>query len=225
ALAGRPEQDFTMPPGIIRMDVCSPSGLLPTPQCQRVRSELFIEGTQPTTYDSMYQVIAIDRATGLIADELTPVERRVAQTFLVVPPEARDWALRNGVPQPPAGRALVTSNARVRLLDPDPYTVFEISTLIPLEAQRLRFTADATEGVVSVTYRLDDGTETRTLGTVSERPFALWWTLEPGRYQLTAEAVFADGTSAISEPIPFTVVMPDPFPQPPSAPGASGARG
>jgi penicillin-binding protein 1C len=225
ALAGRPEQNFTMPPGIIRMDVCSPSGLLPTPQCQRIRTEVFIEGTQPTTYDSMYQVIAIDRETGLIADDLTPIERRVAQTFLIVPPEARDWALRNGVPQPPAGRARVTETARVRLLDPDPYTVFEISPLIPLEVQRLRFTADAAAGVVSVTYRLDSGSDTQILGTVSERPFALWWTLAPGSYRLTAEAVFADGTRATSESIPFRVALPDPFPPPPPAPGTSGSRG
>lgn len=208
ALAGRPELSFTMPTGIIRMDVCSPSGLLPTPQCQRTRTELFIEGTQPTTYDSMYQVIAIDRETGLIADDLTPIERRLAQTFLVMPPEARDWALRTGVPQPPEGRTLVTSDARVRLLDPDPYTIFQISPLVPVETQRLRFTADAAEGVVSVTYRLDDGTDTTDLGSASERPYALWWTLTPGAYSLTAEAAFADGTSAVSDPIPFTVVLP-----------------
>lgn len=49
ALAGIPPQDFPRPSGIIEAEVCTESGLLATRWCppEKVRSELFIQGTQP----------------------------------------------------------------------------------------------------------------------------------------------------------------------------------
>lgn len=50
-----PVKDIEEPSGIVRMDVCKDSGDIPTPFCSqdirgnRVYSELFIDGTQPTT--------------------------------------------------------------------------------------------------------------------------------------------------------------------------------
>jgi penicillin-binding protein 1A len=50
-----PVKDIEEPSGIVRMDVCMDSGDIPTPFCSqdirgnRVYSELFIDGTQPTT--------------------------------------------------------------------------------------------------------------------------------------------------------------------------------
>ena len=50
ALLGRPALDFREPPGLTREQVCAMSGLPPNPDapCPHTRTELFIEGTQPT---------------------------------------------------------------------------------------------------------------------------------------------------------------------------------
>jgi penicillin-binding protein 1C len=202
-LLGQPELAFTEPPGLIRVEVCALSGKLPTPACPHRRLELFIPGTEPVEYDNFYQVLEIDRDTGLLADESTPPERRVEQTFIVLPQEARDWAVRNGIRQPPMG-ALVEipdSDQSLRLLEPDPYTVFQVSPVTPIDTQRLRLTVGTPPGTESVTYLLNG----RELGTVSNEPWELWWTLELGDHELIAQAVLNDGTTQISDPINFRV--------------------
>lgn len=46
----RPESTrIAMPNGIVRVRICGRTGLLPTPECQEVIEENFIEGTQPTS--------------------------------------------------------------------------------------------------------------------------------------------------------------------------------
>ena len=43
------------------------------------------------------------------------------------------------------------------------------------------------------------------LGTVERSPWDLWWALTPGAHELTAEAILADGTTQITDPLPFSV--------------------
>jgi penicillin-binding protein 1C len=202
-LLGQPELTFREPPGLVRQVVCATSGLLPTPDCPLTRSEVFIEGTVPTEPDNLYHRFVIDRETGLLADESTPPERRVSQVYLVLPQEARDWALRNGIRQPPTPATLVArgGDERLRLLEPDPYTVFQVSPMLPLETQRLRLTVVAPAGTQSVSYWMDG----RSLGTATGAPWELWWTLELGAHELVATAQTEDGTALRSDPLTFMV--------------------
>ncbi len=203
ALLGQPEVTFTQPPGFIRLEVCDLSGLLPTPVCPRRRLELFIDGTQPTEQDNLYQRFTIDTATGLLADDTTPPERRVERVYAVLPQEARDWGIRNGILPPPTGARVQAPDADqgLRLLEPDPYTIFRLSPLIPFDAQRIKLTVGAPPGTQSVRYYLDGDL----LGTVERSPWDLWWALTPGAHELTAEALLADGTTQITTPLPFSV--------------------
>jgi 1A family penicillin-binding protein len=202
-LLGQPELEFTRPEGLVQQEVCALSGLLPTPACPLRRMEWFIEGTVPTQPDNLYQIFAIDRETGLLADETTPPERLVDQVFIVLPQEARDWAARNGLRQPPIGAHIINpdEDEGLRLLEPDPHTSFEISPITPIETQRLRLTVGAPPGTQSVTYIMDG----EVLGTVDSEPWVLWWTLEYGEHELVATAVLGDGRQQTSDPIPFRV--------------------
>ncbi len=204
-LRGQPELAFRQPPGIVRAEVCLPSGLLPTPDCPLRRIEVFIEGTQPTTPDNIWQAFEIDRRTGLLATAATPPADRVRRVYEVLPQEARDWARRSGIPQPPPQAAVVVraEDDALRLLEPDPYTVFELSSTLPAAAQRLRLTVGAPQDTASITYWLDD----QPLGTVTDAPWALWWPLALGDHMLTAQALLRDGSTLTSAPIPFRVVQ------------------
>jgi membrane carboxypeptidase/penicillin-binding protein len=84
-LVGQPELEFQEPPGLLHVEVCALSGLLPTKACPLRHLELFIPGTEPTQEDNFYQTFVIDRETGLLADESTPPERRAEQVFVVLP--------------------------------------------------------------------------------------------------------------------------------------------
>ena len=117
-----PATDWSVPAGISRISVCDPSGMLPTPNCPAVVSEIFLDGNEPVSPDTLYRAVQINRETGRLATVFTPpalVEERV---FLTVPPEARAWAQTAGMatapeiydviqPPPPSPEVRITSPA------------------------------------------------------------------------------------------------------------------
>jgi len=201
-LLGQPELAFARPEGLVRAEVCATSGLLPTAYCPKTRWEWFIEGTVPAREDALYQPYTLDRRTGLLADDATPAEEREQRVYLVLPPEARDWAQRQGIPQPPIGAQRVgADDAAPRLLAPDPYTVFRLTPLLPADQQKIRLTVAAPPDTARVTYVLDGAA----LAEVAQAPFDHWWALQPGDHRIHAELVLADGAALATDEILFSV--------------------
>jgi membrane carboxypeptidase/penicillin-binding protein PbpC len=100
---GLPIQDFVRPPTIVELEVCADSGTLPSPVCPERRREIFFQEQPPLGPENdIHQLIMIDRNTGLRANEFcrANVEERY---YRVYPPDAREWALRQGIEQPPEG--------------------------------------------------------------------------------------------------------------------------
>ncbi len=72
-----PEKEFEQPEGIIRMNVDTISGKLPTKLSNSdprntVKSEYFIEGTQPTEFDDVHVELNVCTETGKLATEYCP---------------------------------------------------------------------------------------------------------------------------------------------------------
>lgn len=96
-----PLRPWNVPTGLSLVNVCDPSGLLPSENCPRVVTEIFLQGSEPTQVDNLYQVFQINRENGRLATVFTPpalVEERV---YLVVPPQAASWAQSAGLETPP----------------------------------------------------------------------------------------------------------------------------
>jgi membrane carboxypeptidase/penicillin-binding protein PbpC len=202
ALAGKPQTAFVQPPGLVRAEVCSPSGLRPTPDCPRTRTEWFLEGTAPTQPDNLYQTFKINTRTRGLADANTPPEFVVEQVFLVLPPEAQEWARQHGVPQIPDSHAqFPNTNTQLQLVSPDPNTVYQISPRLPRASQQIPLRVISASRLRSVTFVLDG----QSLATVEAEPFEWWWALEPGAHTLRARATLANGETAWSEPVGFVV--------------------
>jgi penicillin-binding protein 1C len=202
ALAGKPETSFARPPGLVHEEVCVPSGLQPTSHCPRARPEWFLAGTPPTQADNLYQIFRIDSRSGQPADANTPPEFVVERLFLVLPAEAREWALASGVPQPPTlSLQLPTSSRQLQIASPDPNTIYQISPRLPRESQQIPLRVISGEALQVVTFILDE----KRIGVVTESPFELWWALEPGAHTLRAEAQFVSGLTAASAQIAFVV--------------------
>jgi membrane carboxypeptidase/penicillin-binding protein PbpC len=207
-LIDQPDLDFKQPDGLKQVEICALSGLLPTPACTLHRDEWFIDGTEPTQPDNLYQVFEIDRQTGLLADVTTPPERRTRETFIVLPQEARDWGIHNGIKPPPINAVEIAASsapdnaAGLRLLSPAPYTTYQQSPTTPLDSQRVRFSVGVPPGTRSVTYLLNG----QAVATVDSAPFDTWWSLQLGDYELTAQSTLNDGSQQISRPVRFNVV-------------------
>jgi membrane peptidoglycan carboxypeptidase len=121
-----PPDGWVAPPGIVQVEVCDPSGLLPTPQCPSTVRELFLSGNEPTHFDTLYKEYFINRETGRLATVYTPpwlVEERV---FFVAPPEGAGWSRRAGLPSPPDDYDVITlppvPNSEVHITAPSSFS-------------------------------------------------------------------------------------------------------
>ena len=101
AVRDLPSASWDMPSGIVTTAVCDPSGMLPTQACPNVVNEIFLDSRQPVQTDSLYQTFQVNTETGLLATIFTPPELVEKRNYMVVPPEARQWAKDAGVATPP----------------------------------------------------------------------------------------------------------------------------
>jgi membrane carboxypeptidase/penicillin-binding protein PbpC len=220
ALLGRPEFDFREPPGLVRVPVCAMSGLPPNPDspCPHTRTELFIEGTQPTQLDTFYRRFKIDAATGQLADATTPPGRVIEPMMLVLPSDALEWARDNGVETAnnlltAEGLALTPHPSDVRpltyglqIIHPDAGTVYQISPVTPLETQRIAVSAQVGDDIQlsTLTLWVDD----QVIATFNDQPAnaRTLWPLEPGRHTFTARGMDRNGRELASPPVTITVL-------------------
>jgi membrane carboxypeptidase/penicillin-binding protein PbpC len=96
-----PPEGWSLPADVSVINVCDPSGMLPTADCPNLVSEVFLNGNEPVQPDSMYRRYAINRETGLLATVFTLPQLIEERVYLVVPPDARSWADGAGLDVPP----------------------------------------------------------------------------------------------------------------------------
>ncbi len=97
----QPIEIWQRPPGVSQMVVCETSGLLPTAHCPTV-NEYFVEGTEPTVFDNMYQELRINRETGRLVTLSTPPELVESRIYQIYPEQAADWVREKEIEQPPS---------------------------------------------------------------------------------------------------------------------------
>lgn len=96
-----PADNWSIPPGVITIEVCDPSGMLPTDICPTTINEVFLSGSEPTQTDTLYRIFQVNRETGRLATVFTPPELVEDRVYMVLPPEAAEWAKLAKLPTPP----------------------------------------------------------------------------------------------------------------------------
>jgi membrane peptidoglycan carboxypeptidase len=96
-----PYETWAIPSGISTLEVCDPSGMLPTADCPNVVIEVFLAGSEPIQLDRMYRTLEINRENGRLATLFTPQDQIIERTFLLTPPEAANWAQNARLETPP----------------------------------------------------------------------------------------------------------------------------
>jgi 1A family penicillin-binding protein len=237
ALKGTPPRDFPRPDGIVDVEVCETSGLLPTQYCPRRRNEVFIKGTEPTALDDTYVPVAIDSATGLLWTDAPDGGQgcrgqRVETVYRLFPPDATDWALKQGIPQPPQmdclgqftniigppsglaprvtiaaakGANMQASAGKMGLVitSPAPNSIFELSPQIPPEMQQVEVSAQL--GLSTGMRELTLQIDGSSIATFTAPPYRTLWKLAPGEHQVQAIGMNAGGQQLESPVLIFTV--------------------
>src|SRR6266568_4813585 len=170
ASLSRSMSPFARPAGIVDATVCSPTGLLPGPDCASPTREIFAAGTVPTEHERYYS---------------RDPDGRIA----IDPPiEARDWARAAGLTLRSDGAS--ASRDVLRILAPVAGTTIHFAPEIASSQILLRVVA--ARGIESVTFAIDG----RVIGNAPGSDPALLWPLELGGHTLRASARFADGSFA-----------------------------
>jgi hypothetical protein len=135
--------------------------MLPTQYCPEVKSEIFIEGTQPTTPDTLFQPFRICGSSGRLATVYCPPDQVRTQVFMLIPPEAEDWARDADVPRPPIEYDPSygpVSGGPISILNPVPYGY--VRGTVNIEGNAYIETGTTTQ---IVTTQTESGTITSTL--------------------------------------------------------------
>jgi penicillin-binding protein 1C len=219
-----PPPAFVRPPKIVDVEVCAPSGLLPGPACPRTRWERFLAGTAPTQPDNQFQRLAIDLATGELATEATPANRRAERVYWLLGPEYHDWMLSQGIALAPAGAgaavadaapgstrptsAASTPPAPLQLASPVSYTAYQVHPGLPGASQQLEAVGYTADGRAWSSLRLVVNGSVIAEGANVARLRALWpMALGPYAFWLEGERE-PGGETVRSQPAQISV---DPF--------------
>lgn len=198
-----PVHDFAVPDGLIWRDICPLSGHLARPDCPYSRREVFIAGTEPQTECEQHVTVPVDRHTGEPATDDTPAGDVIEKVYWLPPPELREWARANDMPQLASRRVAESPSQRVSklvvLTSPDPLTTLTLTPFIPREHQRIAVEAEvyAEEWPQRVILYADG----QILAELSQPPYSALWTLEAGEHTFHAVAVAPDGSLLRSEPV------------------------
>ena len=122
ALQNAPPDGWTVPADVSVINVCDPSGMLPTADCPNLVSEVFLNGNEPVQPDNMYRKFSVNRETGLLATVFTLPQLIQEHVYLVVPSDARSWAEAAGLEIPPTNYDVIQSprfDEHVNITSPD----------------------------------------------------------------------------------------------------------
>ncbi|MBN1231458.1 MAG: penicillin-binding protein 1C [Anaerolineales bacterium] len=207
-LTGVPNKIPTRPEDMIRLEVCSHSGMLPTDACPYTQYEWFIPGTEPHELDTIYHLVEIDKLTMEPATSSTPQNQITEEIALSIPPQAYNWALKNNV--------IIYSDQLSQLTEedgkPTPATLiirspamnssFLISHDLQYESQKIEIQVVSFMEMDSVSLYLDD----QLLGIKTTSPYSWWWQLSVGDHSIYAVGTTTGGEEIRSETIQYCVV-------------------
>ncbi|MEZ4644145.1 MAG: transglycosylase domain-containing protein [Chloroflexota bacterium] len=213
-LAGEPDAVFPQPPGLVQTEVCALSGLLPSPDCPYRVTEWFLAGTEPQEVDTFYREVVVDSVTGQLATSSTPTAQQTVVLALDLPAVFQPWARAQGLTllddllQAGGGTETAVATATVtttlptlRMISPDPNTIYRLSPTLPAAAQQVQLAALVPPTVAELTFWLDDVP----LATLSAPPYEMWWPLVIGEHRVWVEGWDGNGSALHSEPVSFVV--------------------
>jgi len=119
---GLPRDGWHVPADVSVINVCDPSGMLPTADCPNLVSEVFLNGNEPIQPDNMFRRYSINRETGFLATVFTLPQLIEDRVYLVVPSDARSWADSAGLEIPPTIYDVIQSpqiNPDVNITSPE----------------------------------------------------------------------------------------------------------
>ncbi len=212
ALKGQAARPFDRPAGMVEVEICADSGLLPNAYCPHRRLEWFIESREPKQACDMHRLVEIDRRSGELATADTPAQYVSTQVAMFLPPEGWEWAREQdldsqsifiAVSPASSGTPVLPAEEQLRITNPAQGTAYRLAADIPLENQRIEIRALslAPEELAWVRLYVDG----QLLAELDRPPYAALWQLAVGEHHFEAVGADRQGHEYRSEPVHITV--------------------
>jgi 1A family penicillin-binding protein len=223
ALRDTPVHEFTVPDGLVTVEICPVSGKLHTDKCPAARKEIFVAGTEPKETCDIHVDVQICSVSGLRATQFCPYNVVEKRYFEVYPAEYRAWAEAQGKAQPPVDTCTIHTRApRVELTQPAAGSfvlgvvgVYGSARIDDLDHYELQYgIGDNPIGWGTVTWQ-NNAMEDGLLAAWDTR------TLTNGLYSLRVVAIDRRGNNVTSPAIRVMVQNPTPTPTPTVTPTAT----
>lgn len=195
ALGNQPEHAFEPPVGLVQVEVCALSGLLPTSACQYRQRDWFIAGTAPTVSDTFYKTSRFDSTIDLAASS-TPA----SETVLNLPPLLQPWARDQFLPLATDGT--LNSQSALYLLSPQPDSRYRLSLAAPADSQSLLFQVAGDNSLATITIWID----AKPVAIRTAPDFEFFWPLQPGRHEAWVIGQLIDGRELTTDKVAFEVI-------------------
>jgi 1A family penicillin-binding protein len=213
ALKGKPQPSFAQPLGMVQVEVCADSGVLPSAYCPHRRREWFIAGHEPGNVCNMHRLVRVDRRSGGLATTDAPPQHVTEKVAMFLPPEASEWAHeQEGTSSirfiiTPLGEQGSTSpqiQPGVVLTHPDHNATYRLVRTVPAETQRIEVRALplVADEVMQVRLYVDEGL----LAALDNPPYSVLWQLSAGEHTFRAEATDGLGQIWSSQAVHLTVL-------------------
>jgi len=223
ALRDTPVHDFSVPDGMVTVEICPVSGKLHSDKCPSTRTEIYAAGTEPQAPCDIHVDVRLCSVSGLRAGQFCPSNAVENKYFEVYPTEYRSWAEGQGKPQPPAETCTIHTRApRVELTQPAGgsfvqgiVAVYGSARIDDLDHYELQY------GIGD--NPLGWGTVAWQNSAVEDGLLAAWdtGTVRNGLYSLRVVVFDRHGNTATSPAIRVMVQNPTPTPTPTTTPTAT----
>ncbi len=213
ALKGRPVRTFVQPSGMVQVEICADSGMLPNPYCPHRRQEWFIAGHEPESICSMHRLVRVDRRSGELATADTPSQYIAEKVGVFLPPDASEWVHEQTsssdvhfvIATPGnAGSAAPVTQQHIVLTHPEHNTTYRLAPNVPSENQRIEVQALLLlpDDIIQVRLYADE----QFLEALDQPPYSVLWQLMPGEHTFHAEAMARSGQIWSSPEVHITVL-------------------
>lgn len=200
--------DFAVPPQLERAAIDPLSGALPSQLSQTAKSAWFIPGTVPSDSSSIYEVVDLDRRTGLRASDDTPKAFVEARRYIVYPPLYHHWMAEHGLEQPPPrvshetwpeGALEPRFDARLSIQYPEDGTQLHLDPVLDKAFQEVDLVGTASQEVFDIHWRVND----QRIGALTHTEAS--WMLEAGAHDFSLHAIDEAGQPIRSAPVRVVV--------------------
>ena len=180
-------EPFPPPRDAVPVRVCTLSGQIGTQDCPTLLVEYFPEGREPHDLCTVHRKYAVDKRTGLPADDGTAADHVAIRTFTLLPPEYSAWAARHGYQQPPEPTVSGPLETSIRIVEPVTGSNLVVDPRTPRRYQSIPLRAEVTPLVPEIVWYVD-GDEYRRV----PYPYETRWPVAEGAHVFQARFARAE---------------------------------